>query len=169
MATWTGQGKGKFTAPGKVSFRGSTFLRTPSTSQGGKLSSLNNMVGVFEYEVDGTGSCFTKSWSGSECRETREDSTKGKCTKPQLSSTFLQYVVLGIKSRLCSIFYYDYEVLFPICEPTDNSPCAFVSLPYSKSIIFCIDRLLSNPFVVLPFQEHVPYLLTEIFSVNLTV
>jgi hypothetical protein len=62
MATWTGQGIGKFTAPGKVSFRGSIFLRTPSTSQGGKLSSLNNMVGVFEYEVDEMGSCFTKSW-----------------------------------------------------------------------------------------------------------
>ncbi len=62
MATWTGQGIGKFTAPGKVSFRGSIFLRTPSTSRGGKLSSLNNMVGVFEYEVDGMGSCFTKSW-----------------------------------------------------------------------------------------------------------
>ena len=62
MATWTGQGIGKLTAPGKVSFRGSIFLRTPSTSQGGKLSSLNNMVGVFEYEVDEMGSCFTKSW-----------------------------------------------------------------------------------------------------------
>jgi hypothetical protein len=62
MATWTGQGIGKFTAPGKVSFRGSIFLRTPSTSEGGKLSSLNNMVAVFEYEADETGSCFTKSW-----------------------------------------------------------------------------------------------------------
>ena len=62
MATWTGQGIGRFTGPGKVSFRGSIFLRTPSTSQGGKLSSLNNMVGVFEYEVDEMGSCFTKSW-----------------------------------------------------------------------------------------------------------
>ena len=62
MATWTGQGIGKFTAPGKVNFHGSIFLRIPSTSQGGKLSSLNNMVVVFEYEVDGMGSCFTKSW-----------------------------------------------------------------------------------------------------------
>jgi hypothetical protein len=62
MATWTGQGIGKFTAPGKVSFRGSIFLRTPSTSDGGKLSSLNNMVAVFEYEADESGSCFTKSW-----------------------------------------------------------------------------------------------------------
>jgi hypothetical protein len=62
MTTWTGQGIGKFTAPGKVSFRGSIFFRTPSTSEGGKLSSLNNMAGVFEYEVDETGSCFAKSW-----------------------------------------------------------------------------------------------------------
>jgi len=37
MAIWTGQGIGKFTAPGKVSFRGSIFLRTPSTSQGRKI------------------------------------------------------------------------------------------------------------------------------------
>jgi hypothetical protein len=62
ITTKDGQGIGKFTAPGKVSFRGSIFLRTPSTSQGGKLSSLNNMVGVFEYEVDEMGSCFTKYW-----------------------------------------------------------------------------------------------------------
>ena len=62
MTTWTGQGIGKFTAPGKVSFRGSIFFRTPSTSEGGKLSSLNNMAGVFEYEVDETGNCFAKSW-----------------------------------------------------------------------------------------------------------
>lgn len=28
MATWTGQGIGRFTAPGKISFRGSVFYRT---------------------------------------------------------------------------------------------------------------------------------------------
>ena len=39
ITTKDGQGIGKFTAPGKVSFRGSIFLPTPSTSQGGKLSS----------------------------------------------------------------------------------------------------------------------------------
>lgn len=43
MATWTGQGIGRFTGPGKISFR------APS---GGKLSSFNNVTGVFEYEVD---------------------------------------------------------------------------------------------------------------------
>ena len=29
-ASWTGQGIGRFTGPGKVSFRGSLFFRTPS-------------------------------------------------------------------------------------------------------------------------------------------
>ena len=61
-AYWTGQGVGRFTGPGKVSFRGSLFYRTPSASEGGKLSFLNNMVGVFEYEVDETGNCSVKVW-----------------------------------------------------------------------------------------------------------
>ena len=61
MATWTGQGIGRFTAPGKMSFRGSVFYRTTSTG-GGKISSLNNVVGVFEYEVDEQGNSSTKVW-----------------------------------------------------------------------------------------------------------
>src|SRR5919109_1935350 len=62
MATWTGQGIGRFTGPGKVSFRGSLFFRIPSTSEVGKLSYLNNMVGVLEYEVDELGNCSVKTW-----------------------------------------------------------------------------------------------------------
>jgi hypothetical protein len=62
MASWTGQGVGRFTSPGKVSFRGSLFYRAPSASEGGKLSFLNNMVVVFEYEVDETGGCSVKIW-----------------------------------------------------------------------------------------------------------
>jgi hypothetical protein len=61
MATWSGQGIGRFTSPGKVSFRGSLFFRTTSTS-GGKLSSLNNLVGVFEYELDEHGNSSAKVW-----------------------------------------------------------------------------------------------------------
>jgi hypothetical protein len=61
MATWTGQGIGKFTGPGKVSFRGSVFYSTRSNS-GGKLSFLNNRIGVFEYEVDEQGNCSVKAW-----------------------------------------------------------------------------------------------------------
>jgi hypothetical protein len=61
MATWTGQGIGRFTSPGKISFRGSLFFSAPSPS-GGKLSSLNNLVGVFEYEQDEQGNCSDKVW-----------------------------------------------------------------------------------------------------------
>jgi hypothetical protein len=62
MATWIGQGIGRFTGPGKVSFRGSIFFKTPSTSGEGKLSNFNNMVGVFEYEADEIGNCSSKTW-----------------------------------------------------------------------------------------------------------
>jgi hypothetical protein len=61
MATWTGQGIGKFTGQGKISFRGSVFYHT-SLASGGKLSSINNVVGVFEYEVDEQGNCSVKAW-----------------------------------------------------------------------------------------------------------
>jgi hypothetical protein len=62
MASWTGQGIGRFTGPGKVSFRGALYFQTPSASEGGKLSDLNNMVGVFEYDADESGNCSSKTW-----------------------------------------------------------------------------------------------------------
>ena len=62
MASWTGQGVGRFTGPGKVSFRGALYFRTPSATEEGKLSFLNNIVGVFEYEADEMGNCSSKTW-----------------------------------------------------------------------------------------------------------
>jgi hypothetical protein len=63
MATWTGQGISRFTGPGKISFQGSLFFQTPSaTKEGGKLSFLNYLVGVFEYEADEMESCSSKVW-----------------------------------------------------------------------------------------------------------
>jgi hypothetical protein len=59
MVTWTGQGIGRFTGPGKIRLKGSLFYSTSST---GKLAFLNNMVGVFEYEVDELGSTSAKCW-----------------------------------------------------------------------------------------------------------
>ncbi len=59
MATWTGQGIGRFTAPGKIRFTGSLFFNTSST---GKLAFLNNLVGVFEYETDESGNTSAKVW-----------------------------------------------------------------------------------------------------------
>jgi hypothetical protein len=61
MATWTGQGIGRSVGEGKISFRGSLFFRAPSAT-GGKLSSFNNVVGVFEYEVDEQGNCSGRVW-----------------------------------------------------------------------------------------------------------
>jgi len=61
MATYTVQGIGRSTSPGKIRFHGSVFYRTTPTS-GGKLSSLNNIVGVFEYEEDEQGNCSVKVW-----------------------------------------------------------------------------------------------------------
>lgn len=62
MATEIGRGIGQFTDGGKkVKFRGSFFYRASST---GKLAFLNNLVGVFEYEVDDQGILSTKYGSG---------------------------------------------------------------------------------------------------------
>ncbi|HZI72273.1 MAG TPA: hypothetical protein VFD60_14040 [Nitrososphaeraceae archaeon] len=58
-ATWTGQGVGRLTEGGRVSYRGSLFFRANST---GKLSFLNNVVTVFEYEVDESGNTTAKMW-----------------------------------------------------------------------------------------------------------
>jgi|SRR6266545_7462887 hypothetical protein len=59
MATWTGQGVGKSTA-GKIRFCGSIFFK--ASLNGGKLSFLNNLVGVFEFEADEQGNCSSKVW-----------------------------------------------------------------------------------------------------------
>lgn len=61
IATLTVQGVGRITGPGgKVSFHVSTFFfRSTST---GKLASLNNVVGVFEYEMDESGNSTAKIW-----------------------------------------------------------------------------------------------------------
>jgi hypothetical protein len=59
MATWTGQGIGHFTSDGTIVFRGSLFFTTTST---GKLAFLNNMVGMFQYQVNLSGNTSAKVW-----------------------------------------------------------------------------------------------------------
>ena len=59
MATWTGQGIGRFIGSGKIRFAGSLFF---STASAGKLAFLNNLVGVFEYESDESGNTSSKVW-----------------------------------------------------------------------------------------------------------
>jgi hypothetical protein len=56
-ATWTGEGIGHMTSSG-IKWRGAIFL----ISATGKLEFLNNMVAVFEAEVDPEGNFSEKSW-----------------------------------------------------------------------------------------------------------
>ena len=59
MATFTVEGFGRLSPSGSVKWRGSPFFRTSST---GKLSFLNNVVEVFEAEVDPEGNFTEKIW-----------------------------------------------------------------------------------------------------------
>lgn len=57
-ATWVGQGVGKFTAGGGVSFRGAIYFSSASP----KFARLNSVATVYEFEVDGEGNTHTKLW-----------------------------------------------------------------------------------------------------------
>ena len=59
MVTYKGEGVGRISSSGGVKWRGSIFSRT---SSGGKLSFLNNMVVVFEAEIDADGNFSEKIW-----------------------------------------------------------------------------------------------------------
>ncbi|HXP50636.1 MAG TPA: hypothetical protein VN922_11810, partial [Bacteroidia bacterium] len=58
MATYTAEGIGKIT-PSGVKWRGAVFLGAGSN---GRLAFLNNVVGVFEAEIDMEGNFSEKSW-----------------------------------------------------------------------------------------------------------
>jgi len=59
IATWTGSGIGRFTGQGKIRFHGPLFYRTYST---GKLAFLNNLVGVYETQIDENQNFLYKVW-----------------------------------------------------------------------------------------------------------
>src|SRR5215207_1377538 len=59
MVTHIGEGIGRFGSSGGVKWRGSVFSRT---SSGGKLAFLNNMIGVFENEINADGNFSEKIW-----------------------------------------------------------------------------------------------------------
>jgi hypothetical protein len=49
MISYTGEGIGRVGSTGNITWRGSVFYKK---SSGDKLAFLNNMVGVFESEID---------------------------------------------------------------------------------------------------------------------
>jgi hypothetical protein len=58
LITWKGSGLGTFKERGAVSYRGILYYQTASQ----KLSRLNAVTGVFEYEIDPEGKTHAKSW-----------------------------------------------------------------------------------------------------------
>ena len=59
MATWSGQGVGRFTGKGRaVSWRGAIYYQTASQ----KLARLNGVAVIFEYEVDENDNTHAKLW-----------------------------------------------------------------------------------------------------------
>jgi hypothetical protein len=59
MATWRGQGIGRFTGRGSaVSWRGAIYYQSASP----QLARLNGVVGVFEYETDENGNTKAQVW-----------------------------------------------------------------------------------------------------------
>jgi hypothetical protein len=59
VVTFTGEGIGRLSSSGNISWRSSIFY---SSSSNGKLSFLNNMIGVFEGEIDAEGNFSHKTW-----------------------------------------------------------------------------------------------------------
>ena len=62
VATWTGQGIGHFMPDGRIVYHGSLFFNTPYSSTSSKLAFLNNMVGIFNYEIDQGGKTTSRVW-----------------------------------------------------------------------------------------------------------
>ncbi|HEY7108467.1 MAG TPA: hypothetical protein VH415_03470 [Nitrososphaeraceae archaeon] len=59
MATFRGEGIGRFDSSGTLKWRGAVFFK-PSSS--GELQFLNNLVAAFEAEVDAQGNFSDKTW-----------------------------------------------------------------------------------------------------------
>ena len=58
MATWKGYAIGRYDSRNQTD-KGSVFFKTYTN---GKLSFLNNKIGVFEYEADENGNTSGKIW-----------------------------------------------------------------------------------------------------------
>jgi len=59
VATFTAEAFGRITPSGSVKWRGAHFNRTSSK---GKLAFLDNVVGVFEAEIDAEGNVSQNTW-----------------------------------------------------------------------------------------------------------
>src|ERR671923_362451 len=61
MVTYTQQGTGQITPEGRVVFQGSMFFKALSPT--GQLASLNNQMGIYNYESDLAGNAVRQVWA----------------------------------------------------------------------------------------------------------
>jgi hypothetical protein len=55
---WTGTGRGTFTGPGAVSFRGTVYYQTSAE----RFAPLNKVAVIYEHDTDQDGGVFTRYW-----------------------------------------------------------------------------------------------------------
>lgn len=58
MASWVGQGVGKFTSAGGISFRGAVYYQSAAPA----WARLNGLAVVYEHEVDAKGEIHNQLW-----------------------------------------------------------------------------------------------------------
>ena len=61
MVTYTQQATGEITPEGKVVFQGAIFFKALSPT--GQLASLNNQMGIYNYESDLAGNAVRQVWA----------------------------------------------------------------------------------------------------------
>ena len=61
-ATWTNQVVGSITPEGSIVTRGVGIWSTPSTTTMGELAFMNNMITVFEVQIDREGNLSAREW-----------------------------------------------------------------------------------------------------------
>jgi hypothetical protein len=58
MASWVGQGVGRFNPDGSISYRGALYYQSNTP----RWSRLNGTTGVYEHDAAADGSVKTKTW-----------------------------------------------------------------------------------------------------------
>jgi hypothetical protein len=62
-AIWKSHGVGQLLSSGGRTLKGSAVYRlTPPADKGGRLADLDNVVAVFEYEIEANGNYHAKAW-----------------------------------------------------------------------------------------------------------
>ena len=74
LVTWKGIGVGRFTPAGSIQYCGSLSFTTTAP----KLSALNGVAGVFQWEIDAEGNTHSQIWEMAPAGATRAAGSSGR-------------------------------------------------------------------------------------------